>query len=228
MLDPHTGALSWPVTTAGYEIIEVDDSVTRSRTNLEANFYRPEKQEELYARRGVVRAREGEQRVYDPVSDAPGLARRLADMYDEDPFEDRPSDDDVLAFVSRYGLLIEGHEMPVRDLIYTAMYLYLFARAIDSYDKKSARELFNERVKPNMTARLVGPPSGKPSANWTLQPQPTNLIAVAWLQMAQELTHEKRLKKCEAPDCLEWFPDRANKRFCDNRCKMAFHAAQRK
>jgi len=160
--------------------------------------------------------------------DTPGLARRLADLYDEDPLSDRPSDADVLHFVNKFGLLIEGGEMPVRDLIYTAKYLYLFARAVDIGDRPSARDLFNERVTPTMTIRLVGSSTGRPTANWTLEPQPTDLISVAWLQMAQELTHGKRLKKCEAPDCLDWFPDRSNKRFCNNRCKMAYHASNKR
>ncbi|MDU8943894.1 hypothetical protein [Ovoidimarina sediminis] len=227
MYDQLTGELTWHVDMAGYEIIETENLGSAQQTNLDANFYRPDKQEAYYARRGAVRAKGGELRSYKPSIDAPGLARRLAGLYDEDPLLNRPTDADVLDFVSRYGLLSAGTEMPIRDVIYTSKYLYLFSVAIDSADKHRARQLFNERVLPTITVRLVGSKTGRPTANWTLEPKPTDLISAAWLQMAQELTHGKSLKKCAAPDCLEWFPERTNKRFCNNRCKMAFRNAQK-
>ena len=77
-------------------------------------------------------------------------------------------------------------------------------------------------VVPDMTVRLVGSKAGRPTANWNLEVQPTNLMAFAWLQIASELTVGRGMKKCEAQDCLEWFPERSNKRFCSNRCKMVF------
>lgn len=226
LYDLLTGELTWHMDAAGYEIIETENLGVAQRTKLDANFYRPEKQEAYYANRGVVRAQGGELRSYKPVTDTPGLARRLAGLYDEDPFLNRPTDADVLEFVSDYGLLSAGTEMPVRDVIYTSKYLYLFSVAMDAGDKHGARQLFNERVLPTMTVRLVGSKTGRPTANWTLEPKPINLISAAWLQMAQELTHGKSLKKCAAPDCLEWFPERRNKRFCGNRCKMSFRNFQ--
>lgn len=227
LYDLLTGELTWYVDLAGYEIVETENLRAAQQANLDANFYRPDKQEAYYARRGVVRAKGGELRSYKPSIDTPGLARRLAGLYDESPVLNRPTDADVLDFVSRYGLLSAGTEMPVRDVIYTSKYLYLFAAAVDSDKKHDARQLFNERVLPSMTVRLVGSKTGRPTANWTLEPKPTDLISAAWLQMAQELTHGKSLKKCAAPDCLEWFPERTNKRFCGNRCKMAFHNAKK-
>ena len=90
-------------------------------------------------------------------------------------------------------------------------------------DKIKAREVFNDAVVPGMTVRVVGSKSGRLTANWKLEVEPVNLIALAWLQIAAELTTGRAMKKCNAPDCLEWFSDRSNKRFCNNRCKMAFH-----
>lgn len=226
MYDLVTGDLTWQVDTAGYEVVQVDGFEAVTKTDLDTDFIRSEKQEAYYAKRGVVRAKGGELSSYKPLSDTPGLARRLAGLYDEDPLLNRPTDADVLDFVSNYGLLSAGAEMPVRDVIYTSKYLHLFAVAVDSGDKLGARRLFNERVLPKMTVRLVGSKTGRPTANWTLEPRPTSLISAAWLQMAQELTQGKSLKKCAAPDCLEWFPERSNKRFCANRCKMAFRNAQ--
>jgi hypothetical protein len=74
-----------------------------------------------------------------------------------------------------------------------------------------------------MTVRLVGSNSRKITAKWNLEIEPVNLIAVAWLQIATELTTGRAMKKCNSPDCFGWFPDRSNKKFCDNRCKLAFH-----
>lgn len=223
MFDRTSGALKWAVDTDGYEIVHEDNSAEDVPTQLEANFYRPALQEAAYMRRGVIRRKGGELRNYEPMTEAPGIARRLVDMYAIDPHSQRPSDEEILDFVGRYGLLAETDAMAVRDLIYMAKYLHLFAQAIDSGKKQLAREVFNERVMPRMTVRLVGSKSGRLTANWNLEVAPTSLFGVAWLQMAQELTQGKKLKKCDAPDCLEWFPDRSNKRFCDNRCKMAYH-----
>jgi|TARA_B100000315_G_scaffold232327_1_gene244478 predicted RNA-binding Zn ribbon-like protein len=223
IFDKTSGALKWAVDTDGYEIVHEDNSAENVPTQLEANFYRPDKQEAAYVRRGVVRRKGGELRKYEPMTEAPGIARRLAEMYVTEPLSQRPSDEEILDFVGSYGLLVEADAMAVRDLIYTAKYLQLFAQAIDGGKKRLAREVFNERVMPRMTVRLVGSKSGRPTANWNLEVAPTTLFGVAWLQMAQELTQGKKLKKCDAPDCLEWFPDRSNKRFCKNRCKMAYH-----
>ncbi len=228
MHDPTTGALLWTVDTAGYEIIHPKEGVSPTESFLGADFYRSPAELAAYARRGVVRRKGGALRQYAPMDDKLGLARRLAAMYPIERRVLRPSDDEVLQFANDHGLLIEGDVMPVGDLIYTAKYLHAFAKAIDAGRIHQARRVFNERVLPQMTVRLVGSKAGRPTANWTLEVEPTNLIAAAWLQMARELTQGKRLKKCAAPDCLEWFPDRANKRFCNNRCKMAFHHAEQR
>jgi len=116
--------------------------------------------------------------------------------------------------------------MYVRDMVQTCKYLHVFASAIDRGDKTKAREVFNDAVVPSMTVRLVGSKKGRTTANWKLEVEPVNLIALAWLQIASEITLGKRSQKCEAPDCLEWFPLKSNKRFCNNRCKMAYHHYQ--
>ena len=151
-------------------------------------------------------------------------ARQLAAMFQyENPIVQSPTDDQILAFSNRFGLLVPGKKMYVRDIVLTCKYLHLFADAIDRGDKLKAREVFNDAVVPGMTVRVVGSKSGRLTANWKLEVEPVNLIALAWLQIAAELTTGRAMKKCNAPDCLEWFSDRSNKRFCNNRCKMAFH-----
>ena len=116
-----------------------------------------------------------------------------------------------------------GDHTFVRDVVYTSKYLHVFAQAIDREQKKMAREVFNQAVVPSMTVRMVGSKTGKPTANWSLNIVPTDLMAAAWLQMAGEMTKGDKMKKCEAPNCSDWFSYRANKKFCGNRCKMAFH-----
>jgi hypothetical protein len=224
MFNSTTGDLTWIVHTDGYEIVDVTEEENVPEAQLGAGFYRPEQQQDWLLKRGVLRAKSKGSRTYTPSSEAPSLARRLASMFQtEDPLAETPSDQQVLAFNNRYGLLIPGNKMYVRDLVQTCKYLYIFAGAIDRGDKAKAREVFNDAVVPGMTVRLVGSKSGRPTANWELEVEPVNLIALAWLQIAAELTVGKGMKKCEAPDCLEWFPERSNKRFCNNRCKMAYH-----
>jgi hypothetical protein len=223
LFNPTTGDLTWTVHTAGYEI--VDDSAEEGvpEAQLGTEFYRSDKQQAYLLKRGVVRAKAEETKIYVPSNEANGLARRLSGMFQVDPLINSPSDEQILEFCNQYGLLVPGNKMYVRDLVLTCKYLHLFAGAIDRGDKSKARKVFNDAVVPGMTVRLVGSKSGKPTANWNLEVEPVNLIALAWLQIASELTVGKGMKKCAAPDCLEWFSDRSNKRFCNNRCKMAFH-----
>lgn len=227
MFDPLTGSLMWTVDEGGYEILEPEEMDELPVSGLDAEFLRPLKQESFYRRRGIVRAKGGEARTYKPMEEAPGLARRLAGLHEISPLSNRPTDEEILGFCAVYGLLVPGSAMWARDLIYTAKYLHLFAEAIDAGRKHIAREVFNERVVPRMTVKLAGSPAGRTTTKWTLEVEPIDLIAAAWLQVAQELTHGRKMKKCEAPDCPEWFAHRSNKRFCGNRCKMAWHHHER-
>jgi hypothetical protein len=223
-----TGELTWSVHTAGYEIVEAGEEADVQEASLGANFYRSETEQDYLLKRGVVRAKGEDVTTYVPSVDALGLARRMAGMFQyENPLVQSPTNEQLLSFCNRYGLLIAGPKMYVRDMVQTCKYLHLFAGAIDRGEKSKAREVFNNVVVPGMTVRLVGNKAGRPTANWNLEAEPTNLIALGWLQIASELTVGKGMKKCEAQDCMEWFPERSNKRFCNNRCKMAFHRVTR-
>ncbi len=224
MFNSTTGDLTWSVCTAGYEVVEGGEEKNVPDAHLGTNFFRSEMQQAYLLKRGVVRAKGLETKEYVPSSEAGGLARQLAAMFQyENTIVQSPTDDQILAFSNRFGLLVPGKKMYVRDIVLTCKYLHLFAEAIDRGDKIKAREVFNDAVVPGMTVRVVGSKSGRLTANWKLEVEPVNLIALAWLQIAAELTTGRAMKKCNAPDCLEWFSDRSNKRFCNNRCKMAFH-----
>ena len=225
MFDTNSGQLVWPVHEMGYEIVEWDDDIAVPRADLGADFYRPAVQDRYLQKRGIIRAKGEGFKEYIPMQDAVSLARRLADIYVIDPLVNSPTDDLILEFTQKFGLLIPGNCMAVADFVQTSKYLHIFAGALDRGEKLKLREIFNERIVPGMTVKLVGSASGKPTAMWNLEVEPLNLIAAAWLQLAMELTNGKPLKKCEAPGCLEWFAHRSNKRFCDNRCKLAFHRA---
>lgn len=227
MFSAETGQFIWSVDTAGYEIDHDAEPMDMEDSRIAAWFYRPESTDRMYEKRGVVRAKGGEKREYTPMQDAPGLARRLAGLYPLSTTKLVPTDEDILRFVCDYGLLVMDDEMPIRDIVYAAKYLSAFTSGVDNQNRLMAIEIFNERVIPRTTVRLKGSTTGKPTANCRLDVEPTDLISAAWLQMAAELTHGKKLQKCEAPDCLEWFPERSNKRFCNNRCKMAFHKQSR-
>ena len=228
MFNSATGELTWSICSAGYEVVDAEEVANVPDAHLGNDFFRSEMQQVYLLKRGVVRANGPETKEYVPSSEAEGLARQLAAMFQyENPLVQSPTDDQVLAFSNRFGLLVPGEKMYVRDMVLTCKYLHLFAEAIDRGDKVKARKVFNDAVVPDMTVRLVGSKSGRLTANWKLEVAPVNLIALAWLQIASELTTGKSMKKCDAPDCLEWFSDRSNKRFCNNRCKMAFHRQHR-
>lgn len=228
MYDPNSGELIWQVDTLGYEIDPDTEPGKLSPDQLGATFHRDTGVDEYYTSRGVIRRLGGALRDYRPMTDEPGLAWALADLFPIDGRSHGPDDEGIIYFVQSFGLLAHGDEMPVRDLLYTAKYLSVFAAADKRGDRHSARDLFNRRVLPRMTVKLVGSASGAPTAKWSLDVEPVDLISAAWLQMAKALTGGKDMKKCTAPDCIKWFPDRENKRFCNNRCKMAFHRARRK
>jgi len=227
LFDTKSGQLIWPIHARGYEIVEWDDDVAVPRADLGAVFYRSELQDKYLRKRGVIRAKGEELNEYTPMQDAVSLARRIADLYVIDPLINSPTDAGILGFTQKFGLLIPGNCMAVADFVQTSKYLHIFARALDRGEKNELRNIFNETIVPGMTVRLVGSASGKPTAMWNLEVEPLNLIAAAWLQLAMELTNGKPLKKCEAPGCLEWFSYRSNKRFCDNRCKLAFHRSSK-
>jgi len=228
MYDQLTGELVWQIDTDGYEIDPDAEPKRLNADQLGAEFYRDAGVDAYYSRRGMVRRVGGPLRDYKPMVDEPGLAWALADLFPIDGRSHGPDDAGIINFVEHFGLLIRGDEMPVRDLLYTAKYLSVFASAVRREEMYAARDLFNQRVLPRMTVKLVGSATGALTANWSLDVEPVDLISAAWLQMAKALTGGKDMKKCAAPDCIKWFPDRENKRFCNNRCKMAFHRARRK
>lgn len=220
--DPVFGQFQWPVDQDGYEIVAPEKAANAVRLSNAAAFYRDELQEADLLGRGVIRRKGGPDRWYRPMVDTPGMARQLASLHREDDHKS-PRNGDIRRFVARFGLLANPDGEYVADWIYTIRYLAAFARAIDRGDKALAREIFNERIVPPMTVRLRGSKDGRPTANWSLAIAPTNLMGAAWLQIAGELTSGIGMQKCAAPDCLDWFPERSNKRFCNDRCRNAAH-----
>lgn len=227
MFDGVSGEIEWPLDKDGYEIIPLEPDSAVEKQGLAAQFNRPDKQGEMLLKRGVIRRKGGAIRNYRPMEENPGLARRLAGIYSDKATYTDPTDQDILEFASKYGLLNGDGEELVRDWVYAAKYIHLFAEAIDRGNKASAREIFNDRVTPHMTVRLVGSKAGKLTANWTMAVTPTNLLGALWMQIAAELTHGAKMQKCDAADCREWFPARPNKRFCNNRCKTANHRLEK-
>ena len=76
--DPTTGDLVWPICTAGYEIVDVSEEPDVPDAPLGANFLRPEVQQSHLLKRGVLRAKGDEFKMYTPSRDAPILADQNA------------------------------------------------------------------------------------------------------------------------------------------------------
>jgi hypothetical protein len=223
LFNPNSGAFEWSVDQSGYEIVPFPKRRQVAHLDTQAGFYRSPIEEELLRRRGVIRRKGGSDRFYRPMTEKPALARRLASLHAPDPLADNPSNEAILAYAAEFGLLGNSEEEAVADWVYAVKYLGSFAVAIDRGDKMLARKIFNERVMPLMTVRLIGGKDGRPTANWSMTIAPTNLIGAAWLQIAAELTTGARMQKCQAPDCSNWFKFRANKLFCNNRCRTSAH-----
>ena len=105
MYDVLSGELIWSVDTAGYEIDPDTEPQPMDDSNVSARFYRSDTTDEMYEKRGVIRAKGGEQRKYRPMQDTLGLARRVAGLYPLGSTEIAPTDAAILEFSSEYGLL---------------------------------------------------------------------------------------------------------------------------
>jgi|TARA_B100000315_G_scaffold256894_1_gene304049 hypothetical protein len=221
VFDAATGKFEWAVDQAGYEIVPLDADSTPP--NLSARFYRSEIEENWLLARGAIRRKGGSDKKYRPMTDAPGLARQFAASFTTGSPGSGPADAELLRLAGTFGLLGDRDVEPIRDWVYLTKYLSGFAEAIDRGDWLTARTIFNSHVTPPMTVRLVGATGGRITANWSMSVAPIDLVGAAWLQIAAELTAGAGMRKCDAPDCPEWFPFRANKRFCNDRCKSSFH-----
>ena len=222
MADKDLFTFEWPVDKAGYdlELVKPRRSPGRSPTQLTAGHTEP-----YY----VIRRQGGPLSYYRPLEDHPGLARRLADLATT-----APSDDTALRdFANECGLLglwsfgvdpEEQRQEEVADWRSRARSLRHVFWLKDAGKLQAACELFNEHIHPRFTARIHYQPA---AADRRLQIAPLTLIGALWLQVAGELTHGTRFKKCR--QCPTWFPVgrgakyRSSREFCSNRCRMAWH-----
>lgn len=214
-------ALEWPVDQAGYELELIKPRRSTGRTTL----LTASDTEPYY----VIRRRGGPLSYYRPLDDNYlGMARRFADL------ATASSDDTTLRdFANEFGLLgvwaglgfdpEENREERIdewRSLTKSLRYVYSL---IDSGSLETACAKFNEHIHPRFTTRIHYERAKRPK----LKIVPATLVGTLWFQVAGELTHGTKFKRCDW--CPTWFPvgpktgHRETRKFCSDRCRMAWH-----
>ena len=148
----------------------------------------------------------------------------------------------IVGFAARYGLLwqenadFEHYEdrwlVPIAEV--RAM-ISTYDQAMAADDPEESKEcfeaiwaLFNSgRIRPRFVVRIHPDHDlAIPNKCWT-EPVPENLMAAIWLQLADQVSHGTKFKRCE--NCPKWFPvgpstrTKPSKRFCSTRCRVAWH-----
>jgi hypothetical protein len=102
-----------------------------------------------------------------------------------------------------------------------------FKRIFDLYDKKGAHNknleraisLYNGNAHYLRLLSMIRMDSKQ--THRLIYFRPANLITAMWLILAEELTAGVALKKCQNQGCLKWFPDRSNKKYCGDSCRVS-------
>lgn len=176
-----------------------------------------------------LRRRGGALRAYSVLDDLSGLARRFAHL----PREPEA----ILEFASEYGFLGYGQtEHPdnpawEEEVLWWHTHIQGMRHVVEGIDagqRHSMAKIFNGYVEPRMTVRIEAGQGGRPA----LYATPTNLLGQMWLQIAREITNERKFRKCVW--CPAWFPygrgtgHKKTKLFCSDRCRKASSRAQRR
>lgn len=175
-----------------------------------------------------LRRKAGPLRFIRPLEEQ-GLFRRFAYLEKEESA--------VVAFANEFGFLGLGLTGPPQLLYWEEDVHQWWAHIdhfrgminlIDAENQSEAAKQFNEYVQPLMAARVNVAPLRRP----TLQMAPTTLLAAMWLQVAGELTHGTKYKRCEW--CPTWWSygkgtgHKENRRFCSQRCQKAWNRRQQR
>jgi hypothetical protein len=200
-------ALNWPVDRHGYQLERPPKP--RGRQGIAGNDDR------------VLVVRKGGPLDYRDVMQFDALYRRLA--------ETPQTEDGVLDFVSRYGLLRPGSSAGVeaiQDEIRVVQQLLGFKEAHDWNSLKlwMAQNRKAIRVHPDFSA--------DPSP--TLYLSPGSLIDAIYLQFFQDVSTGANSRLCKRPGCGEWFyygagtPHRSTAEYCSPKCQKAHTYAKSK
>lgn len=155
-----------------------------------------------------------------------GLFRRFASL------EQTP--EDAAEFASEFGLLRQPNvDWEPLDIWYRAIgVMQALVAELDAGRHEAVYDLFNRRdyIRPRFSAAIRYNPAKRGlrvpfKTDFKLVPE--SLLAVMWLQFANQATKGTEFKQCEM--CPNWFgvgPStgrKPSKRFCSSRCRIAAH-----
>lgn len=213
--EPFT--FDWPVDQSGYDLVEEPDTGADGATIL-SGAVGPE-----------LRRKGGPLRYYRPFDDAPGLFLQLAHT--------EPAPGAILAFINHFGFLGFAflgdpgtqEKEPLSDWMRMIQQLRSLENQLVAYrtgtieDPDMWLQNIGAIVQPRLVAHLSLSEKRKP----TITASPLTLRGALWLQFLSQITEGRNFKQCE--QCETWFPygagtgNRSRKRFCTDRCRVAWH-----
>ena len=159
---------------------------------------------------------------YRPLEKYPALFMEFADV--------GLSFERVKAFVEKYGLLELEKSARPGDWMFQSMIMKsaisVWQKSVRSEDMAELIEAFNQNVGlVPIQVMMIGKPSD--SIHPTLYIVPKNLLSGLWLQFAQAVSANAKLRSCGW--CSTWFRygagtgRRKSANYCSDRCRKAAH-----
>lgn len=193
----------WAVCEDGYEAEEIFPATKVGKTTaLKPQVF--------------IRPKSNKMKIYRPYQTSKDLHWKFGGLEE--------TKDDVLSFVSNYGLLgigeIETSEAYDEIISYKRLIEKLLNK-INKDDLKQAAAIFNKSVGPNLTAQIyniIG------RTVYQIYPVPKSLLSYMWLSFAAEITDGRDWQKCFV--CNETYPigkdtgGTKRKKYCSDSCKM--------
>lgn len=162
-----------------------------------------------------------------------GIGRTFSELLNKDKLS--LNEREVKKFAKKYGLLgITPKNIPEDIdtwLIWVKHFheIYELSESYGRLDYAKALTAFNVPplpvfIRPQITSDPKENSSTLYSKNGSqLFFRPQNLITAMYIILAEHLTTGIELQKCINSRCIEWFPKRANKKYCSDACKTSFH-----
>jgi len=212
--------LDWCRDAVGYELTDQQpEGVYRFPPTDEAPWEIPDGLEEFFApeSRSWV-TRKSDRDLQTRPLEIPGLYRRLAE-YDV-------TESDALRLVEDFGFLSrsDARYESVHDIWGGILRLREIIKLADRRDFKFC-------PRPEVHVELIAPLNvERPS----LRLQPTNLLEGAIVQLLEDISSARQLRRCIRPGCREWFafgPGTGRRKtalYCSPRCQKAHDYMKRK
>jgi hypothetical protein len=201
----------WAVCEDGYEVKEIFPATKVGKmTSLKPQV--------------LILPKSNKMKIYQPYKIRKNLHWKFGGLTD--------TKDDVLSFVSDYGLLginETGTSELYDEIISYKRLVEKLLNKINKDDLKQAAAIFNKSVGPNLTAQIQNI-TGR--TVYQIYPVPKSLLSYMWLSFAAEITDGRDWQKCFS--CNETYPigkdtgGTKRKQYCSDACKMKAYRRRKK